>query len=193
MRNAYAQSQCSFSRCGDAGLSICGRVRPRSASRHHRVSLIETTLLANSLSLVGRTKCFDALFSPLQFSRSAALHLPQPQRLSPSPMEFVGRQNCARRRPNPIARPLIPSHACCWDDEEGRVGSRASISVRSPDVCLPPDIGGTADTRQPPLGAEPDSCAATNGLPFSHRAARAGSACTTVRQRASSVLRLITS
>jgi hypothetical protein len=43
--NAYAQSDCSFSRCGDAGLTICGRVQPRSVSRHHRVSLIETTLL----------------------------------------------------------------------------------------------------------------------------------------------------
>jgi len=44
--NAYAQSDCSFSRCGNAGLTICGRARPRSASRHHRVSLIETTRLA---------------------------------------------------------------------------------------------------------------------------------------------------
>ena len=159
--NAYAQSQCSFSRCGDAVLSICRRVRPRSASRHHRVSLIETTLLANSLSLVGRIKCFDALFSPLQFSRSAALHLPQPQRLSPSLMEFVGRLNSARRRRNPIARPMIHSHACYWDDEEGRVGSRASISVRSPDVCLPPDSSGIADIPEPLLGANAQSrCAA---------------------------------
>jgi len=134
--NAYAQSQCSFSRCGDAGLSICGRVRPRSASRHHRVSLIETTLLANSLSLVGRIKCFDALFSPLQFSRSAALHLPQPQRLSPSLMEFVGRLNSARRRRNPIARPMIPSHACCWDDQEGRVGSKCEALKLSKSYSL---------------------------------------------------------
>ena len=142
--NAYAQSQCSFSRCGDAGLSICRRVRPRSASRHHRVSLIETTLLANSLSLVGRIKCFDALFSPLQFSRSAALHLPQPQRLSPNiqfrrtrgTMEFVGRLNCARRRRNPIARPMIPSHACCWDDQEGRVGSKCEALKLSKSYSL---------------------------------------------------------
>ena len=150
--NAYAQSHNSFSRCGDAGLSICGRVRPRSASRHHRVSLIETSLLANSLSLVGRIKCFDALFSPLQFSRSAALHLPQPQRLSPNIqfrrtrgiMEFVGRLNCARRRRNPIARPMIPSHACCWDDEEGRVGSPAVMRLIDQKIFARPsgaDIG----------------------------------------------------
>jgi hypothetical protein len=36
-------------------------------------------------------------------------------------MDFIGRLNCALRRRNSNARPLIRSHPCCWDDEEVRV------------------------------------------------------------------------
>ena len=39
-------------------------------------------------------------------------------------MQFIGRLNCARRRRNSNAPPVIPSHPCCWDDEEVRVVQR---------------------------------------------------------------------
>ncbi|WP_156927836.1 hypothetical protein [Bradyrhizobium sp. Tv2a-2] len=48
-----------------AGMPVsvfAGEFGPQSASRHHRVSLIETTLLANSLSLVGRIEMFRCAF-----------------------------------------------------------------------------------------------------------------------------------
>jgi hypothetical protein len=84
-----------------------------------------------------------------RFSRLAALHLPRAQRLSRGLqfgrtreiIKFIGRLNCARQRCNPNARPMIPSHPCCWDNVEVRFGSECeylAASVTSPLVLKQP-------------------------------------------------------